>query len=159
MSETQVQIGAAKRQRPARRSTYYCKIEFKPRGEGYSEEMVPREVGVSDEERDAIRKTVEEFCKGKLKPFRIVKGGYNSAETLKAHDLDPYLDENRLRRTKVTERPLDLRYTLAAKMYLTDDDGYEQDEYGKDIEPWVHITFADSSQADVKIPKRLRPKG
>ena len=151
--------GRPKRRRMSRRSVFFCKVTFvtyTPPG-SFSERLRTVEVPLDDPElKQDMDKTFNLWLKGNIEPDMVMGTPNSAAVTVKAAEVTAYLDKQKKRRHKSKEIPLTKAYVSAMKYYDTDQDGYEEDEDGKPIKPWLHIVFHDGSQVDLPLKRKRR---
>lgn len=124
---------------------------------GVQDRVVASETAAQGETRDNLRATVAAFCRGSLKPLRVIGPVSYDAERneILEHSatVDPKTNRRVWKHTRVKVRD---PHVLTAKLFTRDRLCNEFDDNGNPVKPFVSITLVDGTRIEVPYfePKR-----
>ncbi len=153
------QIRKTRRLRPRRKGIYYCEVIYETQiAQGqFNERVVVKEIHLEDAAiKASMDFTFEKWLKGNIEPTMVRGASISAAVTKKAKSTLRMVDKktNKIKYHGKEEK-LTKAYVGALKYYRdVDHDGYEEDDNGKAIKPWMHVVFQDGSQIDLILVKK-----
>lgn len=153
------QIVKRRRMRPSRKGIYYCEVIYETQiAEGqFNERVVVREIHLEDAViKKSMDHTFEKWLKGNIEPTMVRGAEISAAVSKKAKSTLRSLDKKtNVVKYQGREEKLTRAYVGAFKYFRdVDHDGYEEDDDGKAIKPWMHVVFQDGSQIDLILVKK-----